>query len=367
MSSEQQSDPRGEHGDLELPDLGAIIMQAVGQGPLAAGEAEAAFDVVMQGRATPVQIAALLVALRTRRESPAEVAGGVRALRRAMIPVPATDPDELVDTCGTGGGAITTFNISTAAAFVAAGAGVRVAKHGNRSFSSRCGSADILEALDVPIELSPDGMAEVLERAGLVFMFAPLLHPAMRHVAPVRRELRMPTIMNLLGPLTNPAGARRQVVGVADPALLDLIAGALLELGHLHALVVHGEPGMDELSPIGSTRILDVRAGTITSGTLDLRDLLPGRNLDPAALAGGDPADNARMVLDVLRGTAPDVARAAVAINAAAAIYVAGRADSIAQGLDFAEASIDSGKGLGALDRLRDAAKTAVGRGTRYL
>src|SRR5690606_13682685 len=266
MSSEQQSEPHNEHdGSIDPPDIGAIIMQAVGQGPLAAGDAEAAFDVVMQGRATPVQIAALLVALRTRRESPAEVAGGVRALRRAMIPVQAADPDQLVDTCGTGGGALTTFNISTAAAFVAAGAGVRVAKHGNRSFSSRCGSADILEALDVPIELTPDGMAEVLERAGLVFMFAPLLHPAMRHVAPVRRELRMPTIMNLLGPLTNPAGARRQVVGVADPALLELVAAALNELGHIHALVVHGEPGMDEVSPIGNTRVLDVRDGRVTA------------------------------------------------------------------------------------------------------
>ncbi|MGH7446012.1 MAG: anthranilate phosphoribosyltransferase, partial [Longimicrobiales bacterium] len=243
--------------DEELPDLGAIIVRAVGEGHLGAAEAEAAFGVIMQGRATPVQIAALLVALRSRRESPQEVAGGVRALRSAMIPVPASNPDQLVDTCGTGGGAVTTFNISTAAAFVAAGAGVRIAKHGNRSFSSRCGSADILEALDVAIELSPDGMADVLERAGLVFMFAPLLHPAMRHVAPVRRELRMPTIMNVLGPLTNPAGARRQVVGVSDPGLLELIAAALLELGHLRAMVVHGEPGMDELSPIGTTRVLD--------------------------------------------------------------------------------------------------------------
>lgn len=345
--------------DEELPDLGAIIGRAVGEGHLGAAEAEAAFGVIMQGRATPVQIAALLVALRSRRESPQEVAGGVRALRSAMIPVPASNPDQLVDTCGTGGGAVTTFNISTAAAFVAAGAGVRIAKHGNRSFSSRCGSADILEALDVTIELSPDGMADVLERAGLVFMFAPLLHPAMRHVAPVRRELRMPTIMNVLGPLTNPAGARRQVVGVSDPGLLELIAAALLELGHLRAMVVHGEPGMDELSPIGTTRVLDVRDGGITSTTIDLRSMLPGRDLDPAGLAGGDPADNARMVLRVLRGDAPDVARAAVTVNAAAAIYVAGRADSLEDGLAQAERSVDSGQALDALDRLRDAAKTA--------
>ena len=343
----------------DLPDLGALIARAAGADRLDSAEAEAAFSMVMQGRATPVQIAALLVALRARRESPEEIAGGVRALRSAMIPVAASDPDQLVDTCGTGGGAVTTFNISTAAAFVAAGAGVRIAKHGNRSFSSRCGSADILEALDVPIELSPDGMAAVLERAGLVFMFAPLLHPAMRHVAPVRRELRMPTIMNILGPLTNPAGARRQVVGVADPALLDLIAAALSELGHLRALVVHGEPGIDELSPIGTTRILDVRDGRVTADTIDLRDLLPGRDLDPAGLAGGDPADNARLVLRILRGEAPDVAHAAVAINAAAAIYVAGHADSIEDGLAVAERSISDGAALDALERLRDAAKSA--------
>lgn len=352
MSSEPDS-------QSDLPDLGTLISRAVGEGRLDGADAEAAFGIVMQGRATPVQIAALLVALKARRESPEEIAGGVRALRSAMIPVAAADPDQLVDTCGTGGGAVTTFNISTAAAFVAAGAGVRIAKHGNRSFSSRCGSADILEALDVPIELSAEGMADVLERAGLVFMFAPLLHPAMRHVAPVRRELRMPTIMNLLGPLTNPAGARRQVVGVADPALLDLIAAALNELGHLRALVVHGEPGMDELSPIGTTRILDVRDGRVTSDTLDLRDLLPGRDLDPAGLAGGDPADNAQLVLRILRGAAPDVAHAAVAINAAAAIYVAGLADSIEDGFAAAERSIREGAALDALERLRDAAKSA--------
>ncbi|HEX2167774.1 MAG TPA: anthranilate phosphoribosyltransferase [Longimicrobiales bacterium] len=347
-----------EHQD-DPPDLGALIARAAGEARLDGAEAEAAFGIVMQGRATPVQITALLVAMKARRETPEEIAGGVRALRSAMIPVQASNPDELVDTCGTGGGSVTTFNISTAAALVAAGAGVRIAKHGNRSFSSRCGSADILEALDVPIELSPDGMADVLESAGIVFMFAPLLHPAMRHVAPVRRELRMPTIMNLLGPLTNPAGARRQVVGVADPALLDLVAAALNELGHLRALVVHGEPGMDELSPIGTTRILDVREGRVTSDTIDLRDLLPGRDTDPAGLAGGDPADNARMVMDVLRGTAPDVARAAVAINAGAAVYVAGLADSIAEGFAVAERSIDSGAALNALGRLRDAAKSA--------
>ncbi|HUF49997.1 MAG TPA: anthranilate phosphoribosyltransferase [Longimicrobiales bacterium] len=343
----------------ETPDLTAIIARATHPDPLDSDVAEAAFHAIMQGYATPVQIAALLVALRTRREGPAEVAGGVRALRRAMIPVAAADPDNLVDTCGTGGGALTTFNISTAAAFVAAGAGVRIAKHGNRSFSSRCGSADILEALGVHIELTPDGMADVLERAGIVFMFAPLLHPAMRHVAPVRRELRMPTIMNLLGPLTNPAGARRQVVGVADPALLELIAHALQQLGHLRALVVHGEPGMDEISPIGTTKMVELRDGAVTTRTVDLHAHFDHRSLDPADLAGGDPADNARLVMDVLKGRAPAAARAAVVLNAAAAIYVADRADTLDDGVTRAVESIDTGAAHDAFERLRIAAATA--------
>jgi anthranilate phosphoribosyltransferase len=365
MSGESMSETQHDDDEEERPDIGALIVRATRAEPLTAEEAEAAFRVVMEGRATPVQIAALLVALRTRRESPAEVAGGVRALRRAMIPVVAADPDTLVDTCGTGGGAVTTFNISTAAAFVAAGAGVRIAKHGNRSFTSRCGSADILEALGVIIELTPAGMADVLERAGIVFMFAPLLHPAMRHVAPVRRELGMPTIMNLLGPLTNPASARRQVVGVADPALMDLIAGALQQLGHLRALVVHGEPGLDELSPVGTTRVIELRDGRLDSRHVDMRELLPpGRVLHLDHLAGGDPADNARVVLDILRGRAPDAARAAVVVNAAAAIYLGDVADSLRAGITAAEQAIDSGAAMAAFERLRDAAATAERKST---
>jgi anthranilate phosphoribosyltransferase len=358
-----KSNPERMSGALEQehegPDLAELLVRATGPEPLTAEETEAAFNVVMEGRATPVQIACLLTALRTRRETPSVVAGGVRALRRAMVPVPAEDQDALVDTCGTGGGILTTFNISTAAALVAAGAGVRIAKHGNRSFSSRCGSADILEALQVRIELSPEGMGEVLHEAGIVFMFAPLLHPAMRHVAPVRRELQMPTVMNMLGPLTNPAGARRQVVGVADPGLVELISAALQELGHLRALVVHGEPGIDELSPIGRTRILELRNGSLSDSTVDLRVHLGGRDLDPAGLAGGDPADNAKLVLEVLQGRAPDAARAAVVINAAAAIYLGDRADSLVHGIEAAEESIHSGAALAALDRLRDASARA--------
>ncbi len=345
------------------PTLGQLIARVASRHDLDVDEAEVAFDTIMQGRASVVQIAALLAALRVKGETPAEVAGGVRAMRHAMVPVPIPDAAELVDTCGTGGGALTTFNISTAAALVAAGAGVRIAKHGNRSFTSRCGSADVLTALDVVIELSPEGMAEVFEAAGIVFMFAPLLHPAMRHVGPVRRELGSPTIMNVLGPLTNPASARRQVVGVSHPELLELIAGALHTLGHDRALVVHGEPGLDELSPIGRTDVLELRDGALRRFTLEPA----GFGWPPAGpeeLAGGDPAHNARTVLDVLHGKRQGAARAAVTLNAGAAIYLAGRAPSLEDGVAEAERALDAGASLDALARLRNASKkVAAGAG----
>ena len=334
-------------------DLGALIRHAATR-PLSAAEAEAAFVEVMEGRATPVQIAALLVAIRVRGAVAGEVAGGVRALRRAMVPVPA-DAAGLVDTCGTGGGAITTFNISTAAALLAAGAGARVAKHGNRSFTSRCGSADVLEALGIRLELSPDEEARVLERTGIVFMFAPLHHPAMKHVGPIRRELGMPTIMNVLGPVTNPAGARRQVVGVSDPGLLELIAGALAELGHDRALVVHGEPGLDELSPLGTTQVLEVADGQWTRRTFDPAEELGWDPIPAAGLEGGDREENAAKVEAVLRGNLGGAARAAVVLNAGAAIYCAALAPSLVDGIRAAEAALDAGRGWAKLEELRDA------------
>ena len=226
-------------------------------------ESRAAFGAVMQGEATSAQVAALLVGLRVKGETAEEVAGAADALRGAMVRLPAEDPAGLVDTCGTGGGAVGTFNISTAAALLAAGMDVRIAKHGNRSFTSQCGSADVLEALGVPIEVGVDVMERALRDAGIVFMFAPLMHPAMRHVGPVRRELAIPTVMNIVGPLANPAGAGRQVVGVADARRVPLIAGALRTLGAVHALVVHGEPGMDEISPLGSTHVVEIRDGVM--------------------------------------------------------------------------------------------------------
>jgi anthranilate phosphoribosyltransferase len=344
----------------EGPSLASLITTVARRQDLSVEEAQAAFDAVMQGRASVIQIAALLVGLHTKGEAPEEVAGGVRAMRNAMVPVDVADDGPVVDTCGTGGG-VTTFNISTAAALLAAGAGVRIAKHGNRSFTSRCGSADVLEALGVAIEMSPEAMAQVLADAGIVFMFAPLLHPAMRHVIPVRRELGMATIMNLLGPLTNPAGARRQVVGVADPALLDLVARALLALGHEHALVVHGQPGMDELSPLAPTDIVEVKGGRVDTYTLDPAKTFGWKDFHVAGLAGRDPEHNAGIVRDVLSGKLDGVARAAVVLNAGAAVYVAGLEPSLEKGVQRATSALDQGRGMEALARLRDATRRAIG------
>jgi anthranilate phosphoribosyltransferase len=333
------------------------LVRAAAERPLTASEAESAFGEVMEGRATPVQIAALLVAIRVRGAVPDEVAGGVQALRNAMIAVESTATDDLVDTCGTGGGAVTTFNISTAAALLAAGAGVRIAKHGNRSFTSRCGSADVLESLGVRLDLTPQQEARVLEEAGIVFMFAPLHHPAMRHVGPVRSELGMPTIMNILGPLTNPARVARQVVGVSDPALLPLIGGALQLLGHRRALVVHGEPGMDEFSPVGSTRVLELRDGGLSEWIFDPREDLGWPAFEVDDLAGGERDENAATVASVLRGERAGAARAAVLLNAAAALYLAERADSLVNAISLAETALDAGAGWETLLRLRDASQ----------
>ncbi len=331
----------------------AIRRLAAGES-LSADDTAAAFDVVMRGEATPAQIAAVLVGLRVKGETTDEVAGGARALRSAMIKLRAPDPESLVDTCGTGGGRVPTFNISTAAALLAAGAGVRIAKHGNRSFTSACGSADVLEALGVRIELSVEALERVLETAGIVFMFAPLMHPAMRHVGPVRRELAIPTVMNILGPLANPAGAGRQLVGVAEPSRLPLLAGALAVLGSVHALVVHGEPGLDEVSPIGPTRVLEVRDGELREWTI-VPEAFGLRLAAAPELAGTDAAGNARVILDVLGGQTKGGARTAVVLNAAAALYVSAIVDDFEAGVRLAEESLNDGAGLAALERLRSA------------
>ena len=319
---------------------------------LSADEAGGAFDVVMSGGATSTQVAALLMGLRVKGETPSEVAGAARALRRAMITLDADSPARLVDTCGTGGGAVPTFNISTAAALVAAACGVRVAKHGNRSFTSRSGSADLLEALGVSIDLSPTRMAAILREIGIVFMFAPLMHPAMRHVGPVRRELAIPTVMNMIGPLANPAAAGRQVIGVADRARLDLIAGALHELGTEFALVVHGEPGMDEISPLGVTHVRELRGSApIRAWTID-PTTMGCAGLAAEALAGGEPAENAMIVRAVLGGDGPPAAEAAVVLNAAAALYVHRDGGDYAAMVSEVRHVVRSGDALRVLERL---------------
>ena len=342
---------------MSAPPVNALqgaIQKLAFREPLTAGDAEAAFDIVMQGQATAVQVAALLSALRATGESPEVVAGVVRALRTAMVSLSADDPDALVDTCGTGGGAVSTFNISTAAAIVAAGAGVRIAKHGNRSFTSRCGSADVLEALGVPIEVPVPVMEAALRDAGIVFMFAPLMHPAMRYVGPVRRELAIPTVMNIVGPLANPARAGRQVVGVADIDRVPVLAAALSVLGTKHALVVHGEPGLDEVSPLGPTHVIEVRDGTTSKWTIRPEDH-GFRDIAREDLAGSEPAENARIIGKILDGGGPVGARAAIILNAGAAVYVSGRVKTYGEGVEAATKSIDSGQAKSVLERLKSA------------
>jgi anthranilate phosphoribosyltransferase len=318
------------------------------------------FGVVMSGEATPAQIAALLMGLRAKGETAEEVAGAARALRAAMVPVDAAGP-HVVDTCGTGGGTVSTFNISTVAAFVAAGAGATVPKHGNRSFTSRCGSADVLEALGVRIVLDALSATRVLQEARIVFLFAPSFHPAMKHVAPVRRELGVPSVMNLVGPLANPAGVRRQVIGVADRERGPVVAEALVRLGAEHALVVHGRVGMDEISPLGVTDVWEVRDGTVRVWEIDPERYRLGVP-DVAPLKGGEPAENAARLERILANGNGDAAGlAAVLLNAGAAIYVAGIAASFAQGIGRAREVVASGAARAALDRLRKATASISG------
>jgi anthranilate phosphoribosyltransferase len=343
--------------EVHVP-LQAVIADLAHGRPLTDEAVSAAFDVVMRGDASPVQIAALLTGLRVRGEPSEVIAGVARAMRRAMIRLETNAPDMLVDTCGTGGGTVTTFNISTAAALVAAGAGVRIAKHGNRSFTSKSGSADVLEALGVGIDVDVSAMRAALETAGLVFMYAPRMHPAMRHVGPIRRELAVPTVMNVVGPLANPASAGRQVIGVADRVKLQTIADALVALGTVHSLVVHGEPGMDEISPLGNTTVIEIQGGVTREWILDPRSY--GFAIAGASeLAGDTPEVNAalieRMFEPGVAADVPDGAKAAVLLNAAAAIYISGMAGNFAQGVERARAAIDEGRAREALRRLRAA------------
>lgn len=324
---------------------------------LTEAEATAAFESVMSGAASPVQLGALLLGLRARGETVDELAGAARALRSAMRRVAIEGVEAMVDTCGTGGGFTRTLNISTAAAIVAAGAGVRVAKHGNRSFTSRSGSADVLEALGVGVDLPVEEVERVLRVAGVAFLFAPTYHPAMRHAAPVRRELAVATVMNLVGPLANPAGVTRQVVGVSEARHGMLMAGAMQRLGAVHGMVVHAALGLDEIAPVGTTTVWEVKDNTVREWVLD-----PAAHglaaPDLRGTEGGEPAENAAAIEALLRApsAAPVALRAAVLLNAGAAVTVSGQVTNLEQGIAAAQEALDSGAAAARLELLREMA-----------
>jgi anthranilate phosphoribosyltransferase len=301
---------------------------------------------IMAGEATEVQIAAVLIALRTKGETVEEIAGLAGTMRALARPVRTTRGD-LLDTAGTGGGR-PTFNVSTTAALIAAGAGCAVAKHGNRSATSRSGSADVLEALGARIDLSPENVARCIDELGFGFMFAPAHHAATRWVIPVRKELGVRTIFNFLGPLTNPAGATRQLIGVSDPGVLELMAGALALLGCDRALVVSGADGLDELSTSGPSHVVEVNGNEIERYEVAPRDVgLPESSAD--ALDGGDPAQNAATTRAILAGGGGP-ARDIALFNAGAAIYAGGRADSLRDGVESAAQTVDSGAAAACLE-----------------
>lgn len=330
--------------------LGDTISRLTAGESLEREEAREVMLRLMRGEASDAQIAAMLTALTMRGETAQEIAGFAEGMREAAAAIrPRVAP--LLDTCGTGGDGLSTYNISTAAAFIAAGAGAYVAKHGNRGASSPCGSADVLEALGVRIDLEPDDVRTCIETLGIGFLFAPRFHPAMRHVMKARREMGVPTAFNLLGPLTNPAGAGAQVLGVGMRDKAPLVAGALAEMGARRAMVVHGEDGMDEISTTSPTLVWEIGPRGMESYRLDAADLGIAR-ARPRDLAGGGAADNARIIRDEVlagrRGPRRDIA----ALNAAAALVVAGRADDLREGMELAERSIDSGAAREKLDGL---------------
>lgn len=318
---------------------------------LTTDEAEEVMSQIMEGEATPAQIGAYLTALRMKGETVEEITGSARAMRRPAVPVrPAASPAELVDTCGTGGDGAGTFNISTTAAFVVAGTGQKVAKHGNRSVSSKSGSADVLEALGVNLDLPPDQVAQAIDKVGIGFLFAPKLHPAMKHAIGPRRELGVRTIFNILGPLTNPAGALSQVIGVYDENLTEPMAEVLGELGSRGALVVHGYGGLDELTTAGSNKVSRLKNGRVTTETLNPLDLGFER-ANPADLAGGTAEENAEITRGILSGQRDGPRRDVVVFNAAAALIAAGQTEDWPDGIKMARESIDSGAALNVLDR----------------
>lgn len=334
-------------------DIKDAIRAVVDGDSLSTDQASSVMDQIMTGAVTPAQLGALITALRMKGETIEEIAGFAGAMRRHALQVEVDHDDgPLVDTCGTGGDASGTFNISTTASFAIAGAGVRVAKHGNRSITSRCGSADLLEGLGVEIELKPASVAACIDDVGIGFMFAPAFHPAMRFVGPTRREIGVRTIFNILGPLTNPAGARHQLIGVGHRGISETLAGALAQLGSQRVVLVHAEEGLDELGLSGPSYVTEYDAGrgSIATYTLSPEDV--GLNIAPqGALAGGELAENMVITRQILSG-ARGPRRDATLLNAGAGIYAAGGAESIREGVEMAQVAIDSGKAMERLERL---------------
>jgi anthranilate phosphoribosyltransferase len=326
------------------------LQTVIGGGVLSSEIAEEAMSKIMAGEATDAQIAGLLTALRMRGETVEEITGFARAMRKYATPV-KSHLRGLVDTCGTGGDGADTFNISTTASFVAAAAGVVIAKHGNRSVSSKSGSADVLQALGVNVDLTPLQAADCLEEVGISFMFAQIYHQAMKHAIGARRELGFRTVFNVLGPLTNPAGATRQVIGTFHADLVEKMAQVLAELGTEHALIVHGADGLDEITVTGPTKIAEVRNNRVERVFTITPEEVGLSRYSKEELRGGEAKDNALITQEVLQGK-QGAARDIVLINAAATLYVAGRATSIAEGVQLAAEAIDNGRALATLEQL---------------
>ncbi len=331
-----------------MPNFKQFIAKVANGDSLSTDEASKAFDIMMSGEATPGQIGALLMGLRIRGETVAEITGAARTMRAKATSVEA--PVDAVDTCGTGGDAKGTYNISTCAAFVVAGAGVPVAKHGNRSVSSKSGSADVLAALGVKLEVTPRTVSRCISEAGVGFMFAPAHHAAMRHVGPIRADLATRTIFNLLGPLSNPAGTKRQVIGVFSRDWILPLAEVAGQLGSEHVWVVHGSDGLDELTTTGPTFVAELKDGSVTTF-----EIVPGDAglpvAQPEALLGGDADENAAAIGNLLAGK-PSPFRDIVILNASATLIVAGKAATLAEGAEMAAISIDSGEARERLDEL---------------
>jgi anthranilate phosphoribosyltransferase len=327
---------------------------------LSENEAASVMAEIMDGEATSAQIASFITAMRMKGETVPEITGFVRVMRERAVKVKPKTAD-FIDTCGTGGDKLNTFNISTTTAFVVAGAGVTVAKHGNRAASSNCGSADVLEALGINLNLSADQIAMCIDNAGIGFMFAPALHPAMKHAVGPRKEIGIRTVFNILGPMTNPAGAKRQVIGVFSPDFTETMARVLLALGTERAMVFHGMAGLDEMSTLGETLVSEVVDGAVRSYTLKPEDVgLPTASANELTAGDGAVSDNVRCLLEILDGqTGPK--RDIVLLNAAAALVVAGKTTDLREGISLAAESIDSGAAANALERFKTLTQELAG------